>query len=182
MKVDGTRFEALCADLDAALRELSALIDSDQGLWARGLPNKWTAGQHVEHLAMTLAATADPFEQSEQALRRGELGPPPRRWPLQALWVALVVGWGRFPRGIKTPRAFEPSPPPDPDSTLGRLRRDADRHRLIGARLSPGERDRLWVRNPFLKRWHYTLPEIIRVHAVHVRHHTRGIAEIAAGR
>ena len=64
-------------------------------------------------------------------------------------------------------------------TTRARLDQQVQRHREIGARLSKTERDRLWIRNPFVSRWHYTFPEMIRVQVVHVRHHARLIAEIS---
>ena len=42
-------------------------------------------------------------------------------------------------------------------------------------------RDQLWIRNPFMTRmrWHYSLPEAVRIQAVHVRHHATQIDELA---
>ena len=94
------------------------------------------------------------------------------------MWVALVAKRGVLPRGIRTPRRFEAGPDPERAATLDRERREVERHRAMGRRLTAVERDRLWIRNPFMRRWHYTFPEMIRVQAVHVRHHQRLIAEI----
>ena len=66
--------------------------------------------------------------------------------------------------------------------TLAALRRDAGRLRSLGERLTAAERDCLWIWNPdFVTTWHYRLPEAVRIHAVHARHHARGIAAIPAG-
>lgn len=165
-------------DLDAALLELTGSVERDPTQWTRRRPRKWTAGQHVEHVAITLAATADALEHAEQALRDGGIGSPPRRGLLQAAWVGLVAGRGTLPRGGRTPGSFEPAPAPDRAATLARVRRETDRHRSLGERLSVDQRDRVWIRNPFLLRWHYTFPEMIRVQAVHVRHHARQILEL----
>ncbi|HEY3215527.1 MAG TPA: DinB family protein [Candidatus Eisenbacteria bacterium] len=169
-------------DLDAALLELTGPVEQDPMLWTRGRPRKWTAGQHVEHVAITLAATADALEQAEQALRDGGIASPPRRGPLQAMWVGLVAVRGTLPRGGRTPGPFEPTPAPDRAATLAYLRRETDRHRSLGERLSVGQRDRLWIPNPFLLRWHYTFPEMVRVQAVHVRHHACQILELLPAR
>jgi len=37
-----------------------------------------------------------------------------------------------------------------------------------------------WTANPFVPRWHYTLPELVRVQTVHVRHHLRLMQESVA--
>ena len=180
MIADGAHFDALAADLDQAVGAMSAQFDRDPTLWSRGRPGKWTAGQHADHLALCLADTADAFERRRAELRAGTLGPVPRRGILHRLWVGLVIGRGCLPRGGRTPRRLEAGPGPERPATLARLARGVARHRALGAGLSAEERDRLWAPNPFLPRWHYTLPEIVRMHAVHVRHHARLIAEIAA--
>jgi hypothetical protein len=176
--IDGEHFEELMADLDAAILGVTEAVDREPTLWTRGLPGKWTAGQHVSHLAITLDATAVPFEQRVPTLKRGEFPPCPRRGFLQTMWVFLVVRRGKMPRGGKTPPPFEAGVAPDRDATLRALRDGLERHRRIGADLTPEERDRLWIPNPFHARWHYTFSEILRVHAVHARHHTKLIAEI----
>ena len=114
-------------------------------------------------------------------LRAGTLWPCPRRGPLQTLWIGLVVKIGRLPRGGRAPAKFLPAASPDHAATLEKIRLLVERHRRIGAGLSAGDRDRLWIRNPFLPRWQYTLPEVIRVHAVHARHHARLVREIGVG-
>ena len=58
MTVDGAHFDQVLADLDLAARELAAALERDPARWSRGRPGKWTAGQHVEHLAITLAVSA----------------------------------------------------------------------------------------------------------------------------
>jgi uncharacterized protein DUF1569 len=176
--IDGEHFDELMAELDASVREVLAAVDREPVLWNRSLPGKWTAGQHLSHLAITVNATVTPFEERLPLLRRGELPPHPRRGMLQSMWVFMVVRRGKLPRGGRTPRPFEAGPSPNRDATLGALRNGVERHRAIGSSLTLDERDRLWVPNPFHPRWHYTLPEMVRVHAVHVRHHTKLIAEI----
>ncbi len=74
-----------------------------------------------------------------------------------------------------------PSAGPDREATLERLGRDAGRHRTIGDRLGGAERDRVWIANPFVARWYYRLPEMVRAHAVHAQHHRKLVEEIAGG-
>ncbi|HEY2953967.1 MAG TPA: DUF1569 domain-containing protein [Candidatus Eisenbacteria bacterium] len=176
--VDGEHFDALMEALDGAAAELIAAFERDAARWTKGRPGKWTAGQHTAHVAITLAVTADAFEERLPQVLAGTLGPPPRRGPLQWLWVSLVVGRATLPRGLRTPRRFEPGQGPERAATLERVRRELERHRAVGRPLTPAQRDRLWIRSPFVSRWHYRLPEIIRVQAVHVRHHLRQIEEI----
>jgi hypothetical protein len=175
---DGERFDALMAELDGAVGDLISFAGAEPARWTRGRPGKWTAGQHAAHVAITLAETADAFEERLPRVLDGSLAAVPRRGPLQWLWVGLLVGRGTMPRGGRTPRRFEPAPAPGREETEGRLRRGVERHRAAGHRLTAAQRDRLWIPNPFVTRWHYMLPEMVRAQAVHARHHRKLIAEI----
>ena len=175
--MDGAHAEVLLEDLDRALAELEAGAPADR--WARGLPGKWTAGGHVAHIVATMAEGAAGFEARAGLLRSGNLPRRPHRGPVQWLWVHLVIAPGRLPRGGKTAPRFVPEALPDREATLTGLHREAARHRTLVRDLTLVERERLWIPNPFLPRWYYTLPEILRVHAVHARHHAKLIAEIS---
>ena len=189
--VDGEHFDALLADLDTALGELLAAAGGAAGgggaggggggtpeLWVRAKPGKWTAGQHVDHVGVTLGLSAAAFDERMPVFRSGALPERPRRGFLQSLWIWLVVKRGKLPRGGRAPKMFQPSDSPDRAATLEKIRRLVDAHRAMGAEMSPADRDRLWIANPFLPQWQYTLPEVIRVHAVHARHHARLVREI----
>jgi hypothetical protein len=176
--VDGEHFEALLEDLGLALSELAEAAGAVAEQWTRSKPGKWTAGQHVDHIAASLALTAGPFEGRVLLLRSGTLPERPRRGPLQSLWIGLVIKRGRMPRGARADKRTVPAETPDRAKTMDTIGRLVGRHAAVGAALSPSERDRLWIWNPLLPRWQYTLPEIIRVHAVHARHHARLVREI----
>ena len=173
--MDGAHAEELLADLDLALAELEGVADQR---WDRGIPGKWTGGKHVAHIAVTMAESAEILEKAAALHRAGFLPPRPRRGPMQWLWVHLVIAPGRLPRGGKAAARFVPEGQPKRADTLRELHELVARHRALTQSLSPAERDRLWIPNPFLPPWHYTLPEILRVHAVHARHHAKLIAEI----
>lgn len=113
-------------------------------------------------------------------LRAGQLPARPRRGLLQALFVRVVVVGGWMPRGGRASEQVHPSAAPEPGAVAERIALAAARHRTLAAGLTADQRDRLWIPNPFLPRWHYTLPESLRVHAVHARHHARQVEEIAA--
>jgi hypothetical protein len=177
--VDGERFDERMAELDRAVSELIADAEAGSARWARSRRGKWAAGQHAAHVAISLADTADAFEERLPRVLDGTIAAVPRRGPLQWLWVSLLVGRGVMPRGGRTPRRFEPAADPGLAETVDRLRREVERHRAVGHLLTAAQRDRLWIPNPFVKRWHYTLVELVRAHAVHVRHHLALIREIS---
>ncbi len=176
----GQEFEALADDLDATIAEILAAIGQASGRWEHGRPGSWTVGHHAAHVGITLLRTAEDLEAAERSLRAGTLAPvPTKRDPIQRLFVWLVAGRGFMPRGGKTAGWAVPPERPDLRHALDALRQGADRHRVLGARLDAGERDRLWIANPFKAGWHYRMPEVVRVQAVHARHHAKQIAQIA---
>lgn len=180
MRMSGEDFEVLAADLESAIAELIAAVGQDPARWERDRPGRWTVGQHAAHVGITLRRTADDLEQAERSLRAGTLAPvPAKRGLFQQLFVGLVVGLGYLPRGGKTAAWAVPPERPERRVALDALRQGAERLRGLGVRLDADERDRLWIGNPFMARWHYRLPEMVRVQAVHARHHAKQIAEIA---
>lgn len=180
MKMTGEHYPALIADMEAGLHELAAPVERDPSIWNHGRAGRWTVGQHVEHLATAVRLSATVLERRLKNLRDGTLRPPGRRGPVQAMFVRFIVGGGWIPRGAKAPKPTLPSPHPDREAVLEQISRDLERHRVLGLGLSPSERDRLWVPNPFMPQWHYRYPEMLRMHGVHARHHARQIEEIAS--
>lgn len=183
MKLPADMLPALLDDLGAANAEMKALVLQAPALWDRGPDGKWTMAQHVEHVGKMLGITAQRLEQSAALLRAGRLPRRPWRDPLQAWFVSLVTG-RRFPRGGRAIAEGTPGGALDRDAAFAALDEGLRRHRELAAGLSADEIARLWFRNPFIRlRWHYTLPEIVRVQANHTRHHARLIAEsmVAAG-
>jgi hypothetical protein len=169
-------FSWLCGDLDAALGKLIEIATREPRFWERGRPGKWTAGQHVAHVAINLARTADLFERAAGAMRAGTLPAPPRRDLLQRLFFRVVVNGGTMPRGARTVEWAVPGDAPEREATLRSIGREAGRHRQIGEPLGERCRD-LWIVSPYITRWHYRLPEMVRMHAVHARHHRRLVEE-----
>ena len=182
MRMTAADFDSFADDLDAAVAELIAAIGQDPTPWERRPGDRWTVGQHAAHVAITLRRTADEFEAAERSLRAGTLPPvPAKRTLLNRVFLWLVAGRGVMPRGAKTADWAVAPERPERQATLDALRQGAERHRALGGRLDHAERDRLWIVNPFRTRWHYRLPEMVRVHAVHARHHAKQVAEIVAG-
>jgi hypothetical protein len=176
---DAEPVEVLLDDMDLALRELTGPPQGDLEGWARGPVGKWTAGQHVDHVGRVLGIAADRLEANAAELRAGKLGKRPWRDPLQAWFVGLVTR-EPFPRGGRSPRRVKPGVAPEHDATLRAVQEGAARHRRLTVSLTPDEGRRLWIWNPFVPiPWHYTLHELLRVHANHARHHARLAQEAA---
>jgi hypothetical protein len=179
MKLDSAHYDEVLADFDAAIRAFLPRLADDLALWTRARPGHWSAGQHADHVAIVLAETTESLEYNLARLRDRTLPPRPWRDPLQALWVAVAVARGHLPRGGKTPKRLEATASPDRPAVLTRILDEAARLRAIGQGLDPTERDRLWIPNPFVSfGWHYTFTEMLRVQAVHTRHHRKQIEEL----
>lgn len=183
MRLTPDQIPALLDDLGAANAELKALALQTPAHWTRGPAGRWTLAQHVEHVGMMLAITARRLEEAVARLRAGGLGRRPFRGPLEALFVALATG-RRFPRGGRAIPEAIPGGTLERDVAFAGLDDGLRRHRAVAQGLTREEQGRIWFRNPFIRlRWHYTLPEILRVQANHTRHHARLAAEglVAAG-
>lgn len=160
------------ADMEAAAAEFIAWLQSYPEAWNRGPAGKWTAGQHAEHLAIMHALTADLYDAAADAYEAGKLPPVPRRGLIEKLGVHLLAQSKKFPRGGRAIPRAEPGSELDPTTTIARLRTEVARYRPLVARLGRVGLERVWINNPFIKlKWHYRLPETMRVHAQHTRHH-----------
>ena len=181
MKLDSSHVPALMYDLESAVREMKAALEAHAGAWTRAPAGRWSPGQHAEHIARSLEEPVERFEQAARELRRGALGPRPHRGIAQALMIRLLMR-EPFPRGGKAAPFARPGPALAREAVFARLDAACARFRRLVEDLSPEERERVWVINPFMekRRWHYRLFEVLRVEAGHARHHLR--AAVAAAR
>jgi hypothetical protein len=179
MRIDGRNLEALAKDLEAAREELLPLTRGEPDVWTRSRRGKWTGGRHLEHVALLLERCTADFESALQQWRQGTLPARPGRGPLEAMFIAMVVERGMMPRG-GAPSWGMPSPTPEPAAVARRLRSGVERLLVVGRGLDPESRDTLWIWNPMISfRWHYRYPEMVRVQAVHFRHHAAQVRELA---
>ena len=181
--LDGARCPELLDDLEAAAHAFARRFDRRPSLWDQALEGRWTGGQHAEHLVKMHALLADALEAARVDLVNGELPPAPRRGLLQRGFVWLVTQREHFPRGGRTTAGGRPTSSPERATTLEALERQVARYRRLADGLTDAQRGRLWTRNPFTGfglRWHYTLPEALRVQAQHTRHHAEQLDEIEA--
>jgi hypothetical protein len=176
----GAHIGVLLDDLERAVEEFASPLERDGDLWTRSIPRKWTAGQIAEHVASSMELAMAAFEQSSQSYRSGTLPPVPWRGPLQWLFFATVVKPGKMPEGGRAMPQTYPAAMPNRITVLRRLPVDVERYRSFAGRFSAEELDRIWIRNPFTPlRWHYRFPELVRVQAVHARHHLRQVLRTA---
>jgi hypothetical protein len=143
-------------------------LDSED--WHRAPGDKWTIAQIIAHLAMGVDRSSAVLEE-----RAGKTGMLRRSTPGQAVLRHLLLMLGQFPRGRQAPEATRPPVQPDVDLVSAQYRMGVERFaRLVES--WPEERQvGVFVKHPFLG--DLNLPEWVRFHYVHGRHHARQIRE-----
>lgn len=136
--------------------------------WHRTLPGKWSLVQVVQHLAMGVDASGVVFE-----ARAGKRGMKRRSTPGQAVARHLVLGLGRLARRREPPSVTVPEDRPDPEETVAQFRMGVARFQAMTETWPEERQVNVFVRHPYLG--DLNLPEWVRFHFVHARHHTRQI-------
>ena len=137
--------------------------------WHRTVPGKWSIAQIVQHLAIgidysaaTLAKRAD-----RKDLKR-------RATPGQTLLRHVYLGLGRVRPGRNAPMGAQPEERPDVEAALAQFRMGVARLETLIQEWPPEQQLDVFARNPALG--DLNLPEWVRFHYVHGRHHARQIA------
>lgn len=143
------------------LGPLDGLNGSD---WHRAPSKKWTVCQILDHLAMSVDIVAGAFE------RRIDRPPMERRaTPHQTIVRHLLLGVGRIPTGIESPESVVPNEQPDADLVMARFRMGVERHATLVNTWPMQRQLEVFVRHPLAG--DLNLPEWVRFHYVHGKHH-----------
>lgn len=148
---------------------LEPLSDLEGDEWHAAPPGKWSVGQIVDHLATSLDLVAEAFEH-----RAGKTGMVRRSNPKQALFRHLVLSAGRLPRGRKTPAQASPDARPDPELITAEFRMGVERTARLTQEWPRERQEAVFVAHPVLG--DLNLPEWVRFHYVHCRHHAHQLA------
>lgn len=153
------------------LQPLHGLADGD---WHRGPPGKWTIAQIVEHLSIGVDLVATLFERRADAsgMRR-------RSKPYQSVLRQLLLGVGRIPSGLKAPEVSRPSDHPDPELITAQFRMGVERLKGFDEAWPDERKGNVFVAHPLLG--DLNLPEWVRFHYLHCRHHAGQIKRRRAG-
>ena len=153
-------------------RQLEALepliLDPVNGLkeedWHVAPAGKWSVGQIVDHLATSLDLVAGAFESraDKQDMNR-------RSSPRQSLFRHLVLSAGKLPKGRKTPPQAAPDDRPDPELITAEFRMGVERTARLTEGWATERQVAVFVAHPVLG--DLNLPEWVRFHYVHCRHH-----------
>lgn len=154
---------------------LGALAGKSDAAWYRAPAGKWNAAQIVEHLAISLEGSGKGFDS-----RRAK--PPMTRRPRTPVeWVAsfLILDLGWFPPGREAPAVSRPAEQVDRKYVEAHFRDGVERFNRIAPELLATRPRDLFVKHPRLG--DLTLPEWMRFHHVHCRHHAKQIRERVTG-
>lgn len=162
-----TDFAAVRATIEQATKNMTPAE------WAFRREGKWTAGQILEHLALTYSGTAKVME---KCLAAG--GPQCGRPSLKQRLMALVVAdIGYFPPGRKSPKQVEPVSSMEGPVALELILRNVDHLATVY--------EQCWSQlgtSGFIANHPVLGPLTIRqwagFHRVHTRHHMKQIAAL----
>ncbi len=136
--------------------------------WHRTVPGKWSLAQILRHLAIGVDSVAAAFE------RRANKDLMVRRsTPAQAVARHLVLGLGKLSRRREPPAGTVPEERPDPEAAIAQFRIGVAKLETFVETWPPERQLGIFVRHPYLG--DLNLPEWVRFHYVHCRHHARQI-------
>jgi hypothetical protein len=136
--------------------------------WHRGPRGKWSIAQIIAHLAAGVDLSSSVFAQ-----RAEKTGMRRRSNPGQAVLRHLLLGFGTFPPGRQSPEITRPPERPDPDIVSAQYRMGVERFATLAQTWTEKRLSEVFVKHPLLG--DLNLPEWIRFHYVHARHHAKQI-------
>lgn len=154
-----------------AERILAPFAGRPDGAWQQAPAGKWSPGQIVHHLAISIDTSANGFA--------SRLDKPPmvRRRPTVRQWLfrKVLFATGSFGPPRKAPATTLPQQAPDRAATEALLRGGAARFAALADRILPGRARDLFLKHPVLG--DLTYEEWCVFHERHAAHHLRQIRE-----
>ncbi len=149
---------------------LDPLRSVNDNEWHRAPDGKWTIAQILSHLAVGVDLVGVTFE-----ARAGKENMERRATPKQSLLRHLLLGVGRIPLGLKSPKVVTPGERPEPEEIQAQFRMGVERIERILDEWPEEKQVAVFVAHPIMG--DLNLPEWIRFHFVHCRHHSIQIRE-----
>ncbi len=138
--------------------------------WHKAPRGKWTIAQIVAHLALGVDRSSAVFE--ERSKKEGMIR---RSTPGQAVLRHLTLMLGKFPPGRKATERSRPGDTPDADLATAQFRMGLERFGTLVETWPEKRQVEVFVAHPVLG--DLNLPEWVRFHYVHARHHARQIRD-----
>ena len=138
--------------------------------WHKSSRGKWSIAQIVAHLAQGVDLSSTVLAQ-----RAEKTGMTRRSTPGEAVLRHLLLGFGTFPPGRMSPQTTKPAERPDPEIVAAQYRMGVERFSGLAETWSEKQKLGVFVKHPLLG--DLNLPEWVRFHYVHAKHHAKQIRE-----
>jgi hypothetical protein len=136
--------------------------------WHRAVAGKWSIAQIIKHLAIGIDGSGAALQK-----RAAKTGMKRRATPGQTLLRHIYLGVGRVRPGRSAPPGTIPEDRPDPETTLAQFRMGVARFETLAQTWPEQRQVEVFAKHPALG--DLNLPEWVRFHFVHCRHHARQI-------
>ena len=146
---------------------LHGISDED---WHKAPKGRWSIAQIMAHLAAGVDRSSAVFEERAQ-----KTGMKRRTTPGQAVLRHLLLMVGKFPPRLKAPPSTVPVDRPDPDLVAAQYRMGLERFGTLIETWPEKRQLEVFVQHP--RMGDLNLPEWVRFHYIHGRHHARQIRE-----
>ena len=147
------------------------LVENVEGEdWHKAPDGKWSVAQIVGHLSIGLGLVASAFEK-----RADKEGMERRATPEQSLLRHMVLGQGELPIGASAPMSSLPLDRPVPEEVMADYRMGIERLSRLASEWPEERQGEVFVEHPMFG--DFNLPEWVRFHFLHSRHHGVQIKE-----
>lgn len=149
---------------------LDLVKDVKEDDWHRAPDGKWSVAQIVGHLSIGIGLVAGAFEK-----RSEKKGMERRATPEQSLLRHMVLGQGELPTGASAPVSSLPLDRPVPEEVMADYRMGIERLRRMAEEWPEERQSEVFVAHPMFG--DFNLPEWVRFHFLHSKHHGVQIQE-----
>lgn len=149
------------------LQPLHGLKDGD---WHRAPRGKWSIVQIVQHCSIGIDLVARSFRElaDEPLMARANR-------PHQTVLRHLTLGVGKYPGVLKALPHASPDAKPDPELVSAQFRMGVEQYRSLAEEWPKDRQLSVYVPHPLLG--DLNLPEWVRFHYLHCRHHAGEIVD-----
>ena len=154
--------------MEPMILDLVRAVEGDD--WHKAPEGKWSIAQIVGHLSIGVGLVASAFEK-----RVDKEGMERRATPEQSLLRHMVLGQGELPTGASAPVSSMPLDKPNPEEVMADYRMGIERLWRMADEWPVERQSEVFVEHPMFG--DFNLPEWVRFHFLHSKHHGVQIEE-----